>query len=233
MNTSSNANSQSKPRLYYFNVRGRAEICRLLLAIAKIDYEDVRLEPGSEEFVKMKQEGVLPYGQLPIYVDPRLPILLSQTSAIANHLARHYGLIGHNLQEYALIDMIIEGWREVEGVLINKIYRSKDPEHEICALREEVFKMLANQNRLLESVYATNGSPYFVGGQLTLADLHAFNCLDNHIVFLWRLFDQILCTRTFAPNYRTNTGNRRLSLKTSRIDTTFFWASIEYSHQVH
>ena len=39
-------------KLYYFNVRGRAEVCRLAFAAANIEYEDIRLEP--EEWAKEK-----------------------------------------------------------------------------------------------------------------------------------------------------------------------------------
>ena len=40
-------------KLYYFNVRGRAEICRLAFAAANITYEDIRL--NDEEWVKEKE----------------------------------------------------------------------------------------------------------------------------------------------------------------------------------
>jgi len=31
-------------KLYYFNVRGRAEVCRLAFAAANVEYEDIRLD---------------------------------------------------------------------------------------------------------------------------------------------------------------------------------------------
>ena len=39
-------------KLYYFKGRGRAEMCRLSFAAAKIDFEDIRLE--GEEWAKEK-----------------------------------------------------------------------------------------------------------------------------------------------------------------------------------
>ena len=44
--------TMSKPKLIYFNSRGRAEITRYVLAQAGVDYEDVRLT--KEEWEKMK-----------------------------------------------------------------------------------------------------------------------------------------------------------------------------------
>ena len=40
-------------KLYYFNVRGRGEICRLAFAAANIEYEDIRLD--GEDWVKEKE----------------------------------------------------------------------------------------------------------------------------------------------------------------------------------
>ena len=39
-------------KLYYFNVRGRAEVCRLAFAAANIEFEDIRLT--QEEWAKEK-----------------------------------------------------------------------------------------------------------------------------------------------------------------------------------
>ena len=52
-------------RLVYFNFPfWRAEASRIALHLAEIPFEDVR--PTREEFIKMKQSGELPYGQLPV-----------------------------------------------------------------------------------------------------------------------------------------------------------------------
>lgn len=40
-------------KLYYFNVRGRGEICRLAFEAANIEYEDIRLD--GEDWVKEKE----------------------------------------------------------------------------------------------------------------------------------------------------------------------------------
>ena len=41
-------------KLYYFNIRGRGESCRLAFAAANIEFEDVRLPVGGEEWTKEK-----------------------------------------------------------------------------------------------------------------------------------------------------------------------------------
>jgi len=55
---------ESKPAVYkltYFDIRARAEPIRILLALAKLPYEDVRLK--FEDWKEMK--GKTPWGQLP------------------------------------------------------------------------------------------------------------------------------------------------------------------------
>ena len=39
-------------KLYYFDARGRAELSRMLFAIAHVEYEDIRVEV--DEWAKMK-----------------------------------------------------------------------------------------------------------------------------------------------------------------------------------
>ncbi len=51
-------------KLTYFNFYGRAEFSRMLLAHAKIDYEDERLDFSL--FRNRKAAGDFPNGQLPV-----------------------------------------------------------------------------------------------------------------------------------------------------------------------
>ena len=41
-------------RLIYFNLRGRAELARLIFAEANVEYEDERVEWASEEWLALK-----------------------------------------------------------------------------------------------------------------------------------------------------------------------------------
>ncbi|VDO98786.1 unnamed protein product [Soboliphyme baturini] len=68
-------------KLYYFDGRGRAELCRILLAYGNIEYEDVRV--SSEEWTKLKP--TMPMGQLPVL--ERDGDMLCKSPVIARFLA--------------------------------------------------------------------------------------------------------------------------------------------------
>ena len=76
------------PKLYYFDLGGRAEAIRMLLHHAKVQFEDVRLT--FPEFGQMKAEGKFPAGQVPVYVDDN-GTMYNQTKAILSGLAAQHG----------------------------------------------------------------------------------------------------------------------------------------------
>merc|ERR1712244_155721 len=82
-----------KVKLTYFNLRGRAEPSRLLLAYGGIKYEDCRLTPAFEdpkEWSELKPKT--PYGSLPLLEWDGTCI--AQSMAVARFIAREVGLAG-------------------------------------------------------------------------------------------------------------------------------------------
>ena len=88
----------SNIKLTYFNLRGRAELARLILAQAEVEYEDKRIQ--REEWPTLKQGKThnifhlpqnenntdLPFGQLPaLEIDGKT---ISQSMTIARYLAK-------------------------------------------------------------------------------------------------------------------------------------------------
>ena len=68
-------------RLVYFAVPGRAEACRIALSLSGIEWEDI--EVNGVEFNKMKTEGKLPWGMLPVLQTPKGTI--AESSAILRY----------------------------------------------------------------------------------------------------------------------------------------------------
>ncbi len=104
----------SKPRIVYFDIRGRAEAIRLMFEELGVAYDELRLR-SSAQWKAMKPDT--PFGALPIYEEGDLRF--AQTQAIYRHIARTRGLYGRDERERiecdvgaeALNDAIENLWR--------------------------------------------------------------------------------------------------------------------------
>ncbi|XP_020849571.1 glutathione S-transferase alpha I-like isoform X2 [Phascolarctos cinereus] len=106
----------AKPILYYFNGRGRMESVRWLLAAAGVEFEEVFLETA-EDLQNLIKDGKLMYEQ----VVPMVEIdgmKMVQSRAILRYIAAKYSLYGKDLKEQVLIDMYVEGMRDLYDIII-------------------------------------------------------------------------------------------------------------------
>lgn len=160
-------------KLYYFNGRGRAEVSRLIFAAAGQQYEDVRYE--REEFPSHKAE--MPLGQVPLLeVDG---VKLPQSVSIARFLARRFGLAGQNDLEQAQADAVVDTATDLMNGIV-PVFQEQDPtkKQELTKkfFDEDLPKHLHNLEVLAKSY--GNGGAYFVGNNLTWADLYVHSLLD-------------------------------------------------------
>ncbi|XP_036622978.1 glutathione S-transferase-like [Trichosurus vulpecula] len=155
-----------KPKLYYFDGRGRMESVRWLLAAAGVEYEEV-LFKTAEDFANFVKGGKLMYQQVPMVEMDGMYIV--ETRAILKYIAAKYNLYGKDPKERAFIDMYVEGMRDLNDMIMFFMF----------SLREEKQK---NLNYILERaterffpVYEKalkdHGKNYLVGNQLSWADV--------------------------------------------------------------
>ncbi len=149
----------------------RAEMSRLALFIGEIEFEDLR--PSREEIAKMKTEGILPFGQLPVLqVDGKT---IAQTGAIARFCGKLSGLYPTENDFYAakvdeVIDLATDITAKIRPALIEK-----DTEKKMEMRRELSETVLPHWLGFLETLLEDNGrSGYFVDDSLTVADLAAW-----------------------------------------------------------
>ncbi len=93
-------------KLVYFNSRGRAEVIRLIFAVADQKYEDSRI--NAEDWPSHKNSGKAPFGQLPYLIVTNTDgseFILSQSLSIARYLGRKFNLLGKTEQEQAQCEM--------------------------------------------------------------------------------------------------------------------------------
>ncbi|KAL6049192.1 Glutathione S-transferase P [Balamuthia mandrillaris] len=180
----------TKPTLTYFNFAGRGEVPRLILELAGADYEWVGLsfhgsEGGDWGEYKSQHGEALAFGQVPRYQDPEAGLDLVQSNAITRCLAQKHGFNGANETEAALIDQFNEGIGEF-GLCGGKAVfppPGEDPS-KVAELRgkflsEDMPKWLG----FFERALAKNGTGYFVGENVSYADLQLLVVLH----FLFRM----------------------------------------------
>eukprot|EP01118_Nematostelium_gracile_P013827 TRINITY_DN526_c0_g1_i1.p1 TRINITY_DN526_c0_g1~~TRINITY_DN526_c0_g1_i1.p1 ORF type:complete len:193 (+),score=60.50 TRINITY_DN526_c0_g1_i1:49-627(+) len=147
----------SKPILYYFPGRGRAEIARLLFVHAGIDYEDKRTnlaEVGDKA----------PLKQLPILEDNGK--IIFQSRAIARYVAKKAGLFGSDDMEAAHIDAVTDTTVDIALGFLNGTDEAK------AKFNETGYPKIMNG---LEKLLTQNGTGFFVGNKITLADISFFD----------------------------------------------------------
>ncbi|ETE59863.1 Glutathione S-transferase A2 [Ophiophagus hannah] len=88
-----------KPRLHYFNGRGRMETIRWMLAAAGIEFEEQYID-SKAALEKLKNDGWLLFKQVPMVEIDGMKLV--QTRAILNYIAGKYNLYGKDLKERAL-----------------------------------------------------------------------------------------------------------------------------------
>jgi len=165
------ANDLDEIRLFYFPVRGRAEIARLILAQAGVAYQDIRIK--REDFLKVK--SILPYGSLPIL--EYKGEVIAESMAIAKLLAEHCGLAGSSNLVKARADEVALA---LNGLLDNISKFFFAPEETKAALRKEFCeKTLPLKFSQLEERLCQNGGQHFAGNSLTYADLMLVVLNDN------------------------------------------------------
>merc|ERR1711874_511375 len=157
-----------KIKLTYFDLRARGEPCRLLLAYGGIKYEDERIAPPwdpTSTWASLKP--TTPFGQLPVLNWDGVEIC--QSMAAARFIAREVGLAGNNSLEQAQVDEVVDVIQDLINAWV-KLYFAKDEE----GLKKFADVTLQTALTQLEKKLTARGGQYFVGNNLTWADLHVF-----------------------------------------------------------
>ncbi|CAF1194290.1 unnamed protein product [Didymodactylos carnosus] len=159
----------SSYKLYYFDLRGRAEVARLIFAAAGEKYEDIRY--SREEWPQHKAEA--PLGQIPILeVDG---VKLPQSLSIARYLAKQFQLAGRDNLEQAKVDAVVDTVTDFVQKYI-PVHLTKDETKKQEVLREEAPKHFKNLETL-QKIY--EGNNFFVGNHLTWADLWFYDITET------------------------------------------------------
>lgn len=162
-------------KLVYFNGKGNAEVSRMMMHLADVEFEDIRA--GKDfEWQAAKEAGL--YGANL----NRLPVLswngveIGQTKPIERYLAKKYGFLGMEDIEGAQIEAVVEHVTDIRMVLREvKARREKGSDELNDAVAE--FMTTEEDGGALHWVsrvekYLEGHEGFAVGGALSLADLY-------------------------------------------------------------
>ncbi|CAH2248679.1 glutathione S-transferase 3 [Pelobates cultripes] len=161
-----------KPKLYYFNGRGKMESIRWLLATVGVEFEEVFLE-NREQY-----EGLLKEGALLFHLVPMVEIdgmKLEQTKAILQYIAGKYNLYGKDLKERVFIDMYVEGTTDLmELIMSHPFLLPEDKAKHIEVIKEKAKKRYLP---IYEKVLQDHGENFLVGNKLSSADVQLLEAI--------------------------------------------------------
>lgn len=158
-------------KLSYFDGRGRGEIIRLLFAYGGIEYTDERIKRENWPAIKASA----PFGQLPILeVDG---VKLCQSNACARYLARKLNLAGKTDLDQARADMLVDCFDDATKPILS-FFMEKDEAKKAEGKKKFAEEQLPASLALLEGLLAANGGNFFVGTDLTWADIAFVNFVE-------------------------------------------------------
>uniref|UniRef100_A0A8B9PUQ7 glutathione transferase n=1 Tax=Apteryx owenii TaxID=8824 RepID=A0A8B9PUQ7_APTOW len=161
-----------KPKLHYFNGRGRMESIRWLLAAAGVEFDECFLETR-DDLLKLQKSGTLLFQQVPMVEIDGMKMV--QTRAIGNYIAAKYNLYGKDLKERALIDMYVEAIIDLDELLMMYALQPADKKEQYLA--NIVDKATNRYFPVYEKVLKDHGQDFLVGNQLSRADVQLLEAL--------------------------------------------------------
>ena len=154
-------------KLYYFNIYGRGESIRMLAAHANLPLENNYLD--YDKFVRLKEEGVLEFGQVPMLTTEDGKNLC-QSWAILRFLGRTHGYYPSDPENAWRVDSTIDACEDYFNIYF-KMEFEKDPEVK-AKLVENYLKFVPVWLDAIEKRISNNESQKFiVGSKMTIADI--------------------------------------------------------------
>ncbi|XP_007435219.1 glutathione S-transferase 3-like [Python bivittatus] len=161
-----------KPKLTYFNGRGRMESIRWLLAAAGVEFEEIFLETR-EQYLKLIKEGYLLFDQVPLVEMDGLKLV--HTKAILNYIAGKYNLHGKDLKERAQIDMYVEGTMDLMAIIL--LYPFSPPEEKEKQLATLIEKATTRYFPVYEKALKQHRQEFLVGNHFSWADIQLLEAI--------------------------------------------------------
>ncbi|WP_416652201.1 glutathione S-transferase [Candidatus Pseudothioglobus sp. Uisw_086] len=166
-------------KIIYFDLPfWRAEISRLPLFIANIDFEDFRPSDDEWDYAKengkMKDGTIIPFRELPVLLINGESI--AQTMAIARICGKLGGMYPEDIIEAGKVDQIVVAVENINA-LLSPSMKESDPLRKKAMRKELTSNELPTYFGYLQDILSANSSDWFVGENMTIADLAVWSLL--------------------------------------------------------
>ncbi|XP_067685410.1 uncharacterized protein [Haliotis asinina] len=161
----------SKYKLTYFDFKARAELTRLMFALGGQEFEDYRF--AREDWPKEKPKT--PFGWVPVLtVDGKS---YCDSMAVAKYIAREFGNGGKNSLQMLEIDQVTGIIVDTLDALGKLLFAPEDQKEE---LKKKTYgETLPKYLQALEKILTNNGTGFFVGNSITVADVAVFDAAEK------------------------------------------------------
>lgn len=161
--------NDKKIRLIYFDIYGRAEMLRMLLTIARVPFEDVRLT--NEEWPAWKEKNQPPFGQLPLLeMDGKR---YAQSQCILRVLCKKFGF-------YDTVPELIWTMEFIYDMIDDAFFQYWTGARDSPTYEEDYMKNVlpVTMKRLNKMLLENYPHVFFLGTNYTMADFIVLAFLD-------------------------------------------------------
>jgi glutathione S-transferase len=175
-------------KLNYFDIRGLAEVSRLMFAASKVAYEDFRYPltfdtPGDfstmhrDEFEKAKEQGAFDSALGKVPVLEYNGVKVGQSKAIERFIARKVGMMGSNEIEELQIDSLCCHVIDIKDEYKAAKEAGKDDKE--AAMKKWFEETLPAKLALVEKSLPEAPGPWLVGEKISYADVTYYYFLKD------------------------------------------------------
>jgi len=163
---------EEKPKLYYFNSKGKTYPIKLLFACGNVDFEDVKFE--ASEFPKYKKD--MPMGQVPFLEYKKQK--LCQALACAEFAADLAGMTPKDPWQKSKVTEMIgccdDVYQKCMATYMKEASVKKESREKVC--KESFPAYLTGIDKIIS---ANNHPGFCVGDKMTAADIFVFCMVDQ------------------------------------------------------
>ncbi|XP_072178378.1 glutathione S-transferase alpha-4-like [Diadema setosum] len=165
---------KGRPRLTYFAGRGLAEVIRLALNAAQIEYEDIYMRTR-EEFLQLIKDGKLMFKQVPLLEMDGKNLIGSESTF--RYVCKKGGFMGKTDDDQAMVEMLCLGARDMlRSGFSNFQFVAADKQEE--TLQKALKLSRERYLPVFEKTLEESKSGFLVGDSLTMADFMFYDPLS-------------------------------------------------------